>query len=134
VGEGNAVGRMEDALPVLMEFLSAFATPDFVCVMAGLPPTPPTTHPGVEGVAEAWADFSEAFESVRADLQEVLESDSGMVVLVNQVAVTRHGGVEITQPSAMLWAFEEGLVARLEFHLDQEAALRAAGLTGSGAD
>jgi hypothetical protein len=47
-GPGNDLGPMHDALPPLTEFLSAFASPDFVCVMAGLPPTPPTVYPGVE--------------------------------------------------------------------------------------
>ena len=127
-GDGNDLGRMEDSLPVLAEFLSALATPDFVCVMAGLPPTPPTLHPGIEGLASAWADYGGAFETVRAELQEILESDSHLVVLVNQVGITRHGGVEISQPSAMLFAFEGGRVGRIEFHLDQAQALRIAGL------
>ena len=127
-GEGSDLGPMEDSLPALSEFITAFATPDFVCVMAGLPPTPPTVHPGVEGLASAWADYGSAFETVRAELQEIRESDSHLVVLVDQVGVTRHGGVEISQPSAMLFAFEGDRIARVEFHLDQAHALRVAGL------
>ena len=126
--EGD-LGRMEDSLPILTEFVSAFAAPNFVCVMAGMPPTPPIVHPGVEGLTSGWADFSEAFETLRAELEEIRESDHYLVVLVKQVGITRHGGVEISQPSAMLFAFEDGRVARVEFHLDQEAALRTAGLS-----
>jgi len=51
-----------------------------------------------------------------------------VALFVNQIAVTKHGSVEISQPSAMLWLFRDELVARLEFHLDREAALRAGGL------
>jgi hypothetical protein len=49
-------------------------------------------------------------------------------VLVDQVATTRHGSVEITQPSAMVFAYENGLVNRVEFHLDRDAALAVAGV------
>jgi hypothetical protein len=68
---------------------------------------------------------------VRADAEEIREAGSAVVLFVNQIAVTRHGGVEMTQPSAMLWLFENGLVARLEFHLDRKAALRAGGLVAT---
>jgi hypothetical protein len=50
------------------------------------------------------------------------------VILVNQVAITRHDRVEISQPSAMVLEFAGEQVSRLEFHLDRNAALRAAGL------
>lgn len=130
VGADGNLGDMEDSLPALTAFASEFAAPDFACVMAGIPPTPPQTYPGVEGIAEAWNDYGEAFENVRAELEEVRESARHMVLLVRQVAVTRHQGVEIAQPSAMVFAFDGGRVTRLEFHLDRNAALRSAGLDG----
>ena len=78
-------------------------------------------------VAEAWRDWGATFESVRADADELRETEDAVVFFVNQIAVTKHGGVEMTQPSAMVWLFEDGPVDRLEFHLDREAALRAGG-------
>lgn len=128
LGAEHDLASMEDLLPPLTAFISQFAAPDFACVMVGQPPTPPITHRGVEGLAEAWRDWSEAFERVRVELEQVRESEHHIAMLVNQVAVTRHGGVEIRQPSAMVLAFEGGQVARLEFHLDREAALRSAGI------
>ncbi len=125
---GGAPGPMSDALAQLTEYLRTSATPDFVCVMAPIPPTPPTTFEGVEGVMEAWRDYGAAFADVRVELESVLESDSHLVVLVNQIVTTRHDGVEVTQPSAMVLELAGEQVKRLEFHLDQGAALRSAGL------
>ena len=119
---------MHDVLPPLTEFLHQFATPGFVCVMRGLPPTPPVTYAGVEGVAAAWSDYGGVFERVRVRRLAVHESSDHLVMTVDQVATTTHGGVEIAQPSAMLFAFTGDRVARVEFHLDQAEALRVAGI------
>jgi ketosteroid isomerase-like protein len=128
MSDAGDLGHMEAALDPLTAFLQEFAAPGFVCVMQPIPPTAPITYPGVEGVWKGWRDYGEAFESVRADLEEIRESRGHVVVLVDQIVTTRHGGVEMNQPSAMVFAFEADRVARLEFHLDQSAALRVAGL------
>ena len=128
-GPENDLGSMEEMLPALTQYLTAFASPDFECAMCGLPPTPQAIYPGVEGVAKGWSDYGEAFAGVRAGFEGILESDRHLVVLANQVARTRTGGVEISQPSAMLFAFDQsGRVTRLEFHLDRREALRVAGI------
>jgi ketosteroid isomerase-like protein len=128
LGEGDDFGDIQKALPQMQAFLERYAAPDFECVMGGLPPTPPITYPGIEGVARAWSDFGAAFESVRADLKEVRESDDHVVLFADQVVVTRHGGVEMSQPSAMVWGFDGPRVTRLEFHLDRAQALERAGM------
>ena len=127
-GEDGDLGLMEESLPQLTAFVEQFAAPDFACVMRGLPPTPPVMHRGIGGLAEGWADYGEAFEGVRAKLLEVRESDTHSVAIVDQHAKTRHGGVEISQPSAMVFEFAGNQVRRVEFHLDQAEALRVAGL------
>lgn len=125
------MGEMDDTLPFLVEYLRAFARSDFVCAMVPIPPTPAIEYPGVDGVSEAWRDWGATFESVRAEAVELIAGDESVAFYVNQIAVTKHGGVEITQPSAMLWLFEGELVARLEFHLDRETALQAGGLANA---
>ena len=128
-GAENDMGEMEDMLPALTLYLDEFAAADFECAMRGMPPTPPAIYPGVEGVAKGWADFGEAFAGIRAELEEIREAERGLVVLVNQIATTRTGGLEISQPSAMAFLFDDaGRVGRLEFHLDQAEALRVAGV------
>jgi ketosteroid isomerase-like protein len=127
-GDDGDLGYMDESLPALMAFAREFAAPDFECIMCGLPPAPPTTFPGVDGIERAWNDYGSAFERVRAKLAEIRESDTHTVVLVDQHATTRHGGVAISQPSAMLFAFAEGQLSRIEFHLDRAQALRVAGV------
>ena len=128
-GRGDDLGSIEEALPLLSAYLERFAAPRFTCSMVGIRPTAPLEFEGLEGLAAAWADYGEAFEAVRAELDEVLESENHVVILVNQVATTRHDGVEIT-PAERRWCskFAGDRVQRLEFHLDREVALRAAGL------
>ena len=127
---GGDLGYMEETLPQLTALAAELAAPDFVCVLAGIPPTPEQEFPGVEGIARAWSDYGAAWEKVRAELEEVRETDDHIVLLVTQVATTRHQGVEISQPSAMVFAFEDGRLTRLEFHLDRAHALRRAGIEG----
>ena len=88
-------------------------------------------YAGVEGLAAAWHEWGETFENVSVVLEEVRESDDHVVLLVEQIATTRTGGVEIRHPSAMLWRFEDDAVTALEFHIDRGAALRAAGIEPS---
>jgi len=122
------MGEMEATMPLLVEYLHVFARSDFVCAMVPAPPTPAIEYEGVKGVAEAWRDWGATFESVRAVAEESRVGECAVALFVNQIAVTKHAGVEITQPSALLWRFRDGLVSRLEFHLDREAALKAGGI------
>ena len=128
-GEGGDMGTMAEAQPMMTALLEQVAAPGFEVVMQGRPPTPAQRYSGVGGLAEAWGDYGEAFEEVRVVLHELRESDTHLVLLVDQRAITHHDRVEISQPSAMLFEFDgEERIARAEFHLDQVEALRVAGL------
>lgn len=126
-GPGGDLGSMQEVAKVLGQYLEQFAAPDFACAMVPIPPTPEVVYPGADGVERAWQDWGGAFVSVRATLDEIVESPTALVMLVQQTAETRHG-VEVTQPSAMVFKFAAGGVERVEFHLDRDAALRASGI------
>ena len=128
--EGDrSMGGMDQVLPALDGYLRVYAGPGFVCAMVPVPPGPVAEYEGVDGVTQAWRDWGGTFESIRADAEEIREGEDAVALFVNQIAVTKHGGVEMTKPSAMVWLFEGGLVNRLEFHLDRDAALGAGGIT-----
>lgn len=127
-GDDRDIGYMRDWLPALTAFARECAAPGFECVMRGLPPTPALRWPGVEGVEKAWEDYGGSFEGIRIGLIEIRESATHVVVIVDQQATTRHGGVELSQPSAVVVEFDGNQVKRIEFHLDQAEALRVAGL------
>jgi hypothetical protein len=48
--------------------------------------------------------------------------------LVRQTGTTRTGSVEIETAAAAVWFIRDGRVHRVEFHLDQDEARRAAGV------
>lgn len=127
-GEDSDMGYMRDWLPALTAFAREFAAPGFECVMRGLPPTPALRWPGVEGIEKGWEDYGSAFEGVRIRMADIRESETHVAVIVEQSVTTRHGGVELSQPSAMVFEFSGDRVKRVEFHLDRAEALRVAGL------
>ena len=51
-----------------------------------------------------------------------------MVSLVRLCGKTKTGGVDVEAAAAAVWTVVDGRLDRVEFHLDREAALRAAGL------
>jgi hypothetical protein len=128
VGEEHDLGEMLEMARGLAELIRPYAAPDFECVMAPLPPTPPVSFPGVDGIVRAWREFGEGFASITAELESITESDSAVVMLVSQTIVTAHGGVEMSQPGTLVIAVDGDRVENVQFHLDREAALRAGGL------
>jgi len=124
---GGDMGEMSDAVPLLTAYAERFGVPAFTCTMHAIPPTPPVEYPGVEGIERAIRDWNEAYTTLRVTLDEVVELEQAMVLLIEQVGLTRHGGVEVSQPSAMVWKLRDGRLTRLELHLDRDEALRSAG-------
>lgn len=75
---GEEIVVMAEMLPAMKEFVDQFGADDFVCTMHPLPPTPPTSHPGLDGLTDAWSDYGEAFETVRVRFQDVRESNAAL--------------------------------------------------------
>ncbi|MDX6582529.1 MAG: hypothetical protein QOI10_1713 [Solirubrobacterales bacterium] len=84
-----------------------------------------TDFDGVDGLRTVWADWLGAFASVRIEVEDVEEVGDNVLTWVMQTGTTRHG-VEVAQPSAGVWKFREGLLTRVEFHLDREKAAASA--------
>ena len=125
---GGDLGETDEMARELAELIRPYAAPGFECLMAPLPPTPPTAYRGVDGIVKAWTDFAASFQSIRAELEEVVESDEALVLLVRQHVVMHRGGVEMSQPGALVIRFAGDQVENVQFHIDQEAAKRAGGL------
>ncbi len=85
-------------------------------------------RPGVEGFVEGWLDWLEPFASFRVHLEETIDARDAFVTLVRQVGRPRGGISEVENEGAAVWWFDHGLLTRVEFHLDQAVALRAAGI------
>jgi ketosteroid isomerase-like protein len=104
------------------------AHPDLETVMVA-PAGDPAIRNGVAGYVALWTDWVGAFD--RFVLEEVDEPQVNGEVVVNfvrQRGKLAGSEAEVTADGAGVWFFRDGRLARIEFHLDREAALRAAGL------
>jgi ketosteroid isomerase-like protein len=118
----DELGRAREDLMPLVE-------PDFEVAMVAPEYTPQgQTTSGFEGFLGAWLDWTSAYASFRIDIDEVIEAGDRVVSLGRQTATTKTGGVEIESFAGAVMTVREGRVSRMEFHLDREATMRAAGL------
>jgi ketosteroid isomerase-like protein len=122
----------DESLARLRALLLEVAADDLECVMvapAYAGPRGRLTYSGPEGFVQAWREWVEAYERYTIELEEITEGDPGQVfILARQRGTTRTGGVEVSEPAGAVWTVRDGRLVRMEFHLDPEAAKRAAGL------
>jgi ketosteroid isomerase-like protein len=109
--------------------LEEIAAPDLVTLMIGGDHALTGTWHGVEGFIEAWRDFSATFSTLRNEIREIAEVRPGVVYAeTRQTGTTATAGVEIDYAAAAVFRFVDGKLEQAEFHLDRDAARRAAGL------
>ncbi len=129
LAQAFADGDVEMSGPVveaMIEALAPIAADDFVTVMTGPDDTFTGRWTGADGLREAWADWLDTFGSIRFELESIEEVGDNVLTLGRQVNVSRHGGVELEQPSAAVWKFRDGKIVQVEFHLDRERANESA--------
>ena len=133
----NVVGAFSDQKRAdeLRDQLAGLVEPDFRCEFVSPPEYGGSiSGRGVDGFRDAWADWTEAFSTYRIEVTRMLDAGDRVVSLVTQGGVTRTGGVEISTDAAAVWTLRDGRLAKVEFYLDAEAALREAGIDPSGAE
>jgi ketosteroid isomerase-like protein len=113
-----------------LDAVSELVHPDFelVRIQGG----PESREPPLRGreAFRAWLE-PDVFESFWVELVEFHER--GDLVAVEAVAHGVFGatGLEIEQPTYLIWQFRDGMPARLESYTDRAAALAAAGIEGA---
>ena len=70
----------------------------------------------------------EAWEERRLDLEEFLHVDDLVVLLLHEYRRGRGSGVELENDTAVVFTVRDGRVVRMRGYMDQDAALKAAGL------
>jgi ketosteroid isomerase-like protein len=88
-------------------------------------------YKGLDGFVAAWSDWTSAFESFRIEVDEMVDAGENVVSLVRQIGVPKGADGEIETQGAAVWMIRDGRLRRVEFHLDRESALRAAGIDPS---
>jgi hypothetical protein len=122
--------RDQQRIERFREDLLEIASPDLVTVMVGSAGGGLSgTFAGHDGFIEGWRDFLDTFESFRNDIEEFIEVDPDTILILSrQRATTATGGVEMDNEAAAIFRFDHGQLREIEFHLDREAAAKAAGL------
>ena len=126
---GFSDGEMEldvAAIEAMTAVLEPMVHEDVVMVMRGRDDKFVGTYAGLEEMATGWSDWLEPFENLRFVFEKVEQVGENVLMLGTQVGTTRRGGVEVEQPSATVWKFRDGLITRVEFHLDREQAIASA--------
>jgi hypothetical protein len=104
------------------------AAPELVTAMIAEEGGLQTEFHGAAGYREAWTDWLSAFDTYRVELEELQPFADGVVALTRQWVTPKEttAGIEGTA-AAVIW-FEAERIRRIEFHLDEETAFRAAGV------
>jgi ketosteroid isomerase-like protein len=127
--DADEIEMSADVVERMIDALLPIAADDVVMVMQGPDDAFVAQYQGPEGIRDGWSDWLGAFERLRFELEELTEVGENVLMLGKQIGVTRHGGVEIEDPSAVVWKFRDGLLTRVEFHLDPEKAAASAAET-----
>ena len=110
-----------------LDSLRQIAWPDLEIAMVGPGGFTGVFH-GVDGFREAWDDWLGAFDRYTVEIQELRERGEQLVALARHEATPKGTEASVEGAAAAVMTFREGRLARIEFNLDPEAALRAAGL------
>jgi ketosteroid isomerase-like protein len=128
--EKDVVAALEDTTDQRVRRLfMAHAEPEFEVVMVGPQyVSARLEYKGLDGFTEAWRDWTSPFDRYEIEVEEMFDAGDRVVSLVAMRGRTRTGGAEIPAPAAAVWTLADGRVRRVEFHLERDAALRAAGI------
>jgi ketosteroid isomerase-like protein len=132
LGSENIVAALADeAVAVrVRETLDRLAEPDFEVTMVAPESAGGGTFEdrGADGFTRLWEDWSEPFAALRIEIEKMIDAGDQVVSLVRQAGRTKTGSVEIEDTSAAVWTVKNGRLSRVDFYLDQEMAMRAAGI------
>jgi ketosteroid isomerase-like protein len=84
---------------------------------------------GKEAVRKYNEDLLEQFESIRFEVEELVDAGDRVVVLSTQHAMPKGGQQEMRVHVAEVWVIRDGLLAERRSYSSKEEALEAAGLS-----
>jgi ketosteroid isomerase-like protein len=82
---------------------------------------------GHDGLQRFFREWHEAWESVEADYEELIDAGENVVVIETTRGRGRKSGVEVELPHASVWSLREGKVVRVVWFGTRAEALAAAG-------
>jgi SnoaL-like domain len=88
-----------------------------------------SVYRGLGGFLEFWTDWLEPWESFSIETERFVDAGDKVVQLARQVGWLKGEGTPIVSEGAAVMAFRDGRLTRIEFHLDRDRALKAAGVS-----
>jgi ketosteroid isomerase-like protein len=86
-----------------------------------------TVYEGHQGLRDWLEEVAEDWESQDVEMHQIQELESGEVLLEARLHIRYRGsGLDVEELGAWLCEFRDGLVSRIRFYSDREAALAAA--------
>jgi uncharacterized protein len=129
----------EDPVEIVRRRFEAFGRGDREAIVEDLHPSvvwdesngPPDgrVYLGHDGFREWLADFRGRWGDFRLEIQEVVPTGEGAVVLARQRGRRHETGEIVDAPSAQVVDFADGKVTRVRLYLDHGEAMDAAGLS-----
>ncbi|MEK6327460.1 MAG: nuclear transport factor 2 family protein [Actinomycetota bacterium] len=117
------------------ELLGEAIGPEFVWDMSTFRDWPERqTYQGMEGAQEFLADWREAWEDWRLEVEEYRAAGDKVVVVARQRGRAKATGLPVDMHFAQVWTVRDGMYTRMEMYADPGEALRAVGLGEAGAE
>ena len=94
-----------------------------------VPDSTAETYRGHDGLMRAWGRWSEPWDQITTEIEEVIDGGDRIVSVHRARARAKGSGIEVDLRCAYLWRFREVKVIHFQNFLDREQALEAAGLS-----
>jgi ketosteroid isomerase-like protein len=85
-------------------------------------------YKGAEGMAQWLSDFAQSWDRYELEVERLVDAGDRILSLFRIRAVGAGSGVPVERRDAMVWAFRDGKLVRLDYFNDQRQALEAVGL------
>lgn len=133
VADDDFIATVEDDARIeeTRSAMRPYVDPEFEVEMFGpeYAATEPLAHRGMDGYLELWRNWLEPYEHYRVELEEYFDAGDTVVLFVRQLAQPKQSSVPVEARSAVVFVFRDGMLVRLELHLERDRAMKAAGLS-----
>ena len=110
------------------EFDLSLFDPEVIYEDQQMPDHAGDTYLGHEGVLRAMETWSEPFEEMTIELQQIVGSGDLLVSIHRLRARARYTGIQFDEAIAYTWVFRDGKIVHITGFGDPEEALKAVGL------
>jgi uncharacterized protein len=85
-------------------------------------------YEGIEGMREFVADWTDAWEDWRLEVEELLDAGDEVVAIVRQSGRSKATGLPVDMRFAQIWTLAGGKETYMRMYADPDEALRVVGL------